>query len=135
LRGGICRIMQDYCGEYKNEETLTLGLRWLASIRESEASRVYARNPHELVRALECLARITVGEVIMHASLNRKASSKILAFNRLDYPQADPKEWAKLVTLRLEKGGVQVGERPLDYYLSAPHSPSYEENYRKHCGL
>ena len=46
-----------------------MGLRWLNSIRESEASRVYARNPHELMRTLECLTRLTVGEVMMQASL------------------------------------------------------------------
>jgi succinate dehydrogenase/fumarate reductase flavoprotein subunit len=53
LRAGIARVLQNYCGKYKNEETLLTGLKWLQSIRESEASRVYARNPHELARALE----------------------------------------------------------------------------------
>jgi succinate dehydrogenase/fumarate reductase flavoprotein subunit len=135
LRGGLARIMQDYCGEYKNEETLKMGLRWLDSIKESEASQVYARNPHELMRTVECLTRITVGEVMMQASLNRKASSKFLEFKRLDYPAMDPKEWNKLITLRLEKGDVKAGEHPLDYYLLAPNAPTFEENYRKHCGL
>jgi len=135
LRAGLARIMQDYCGEYKNDETLRMGLRWLESIRESEASRVYARNPHELARTIECLTRITVGEVIMQASLTRKASSKFLGFNRLDYPEVDPPEWKKLITLRLEKGDIKVGERPLDYYLQPPYTPSYKENYEKHCGL
>ncbi len=135
LRAGLTRIMQDYCGEYKNEETLTMGLRWLSSIRESEASRVYARNPHELMRTVECLTRITVGEVIMQASLNRKASSKSLGFKRLDYPEMDPKEWNKLVTMRSENGDIKVGELPPDYYLLPPNASSYEENYRKHCGL
>ena len=90
LRAGIARVLQNYCGKYKNEETLLTGLKWLQSIRESEASRVYARNPHELARALECMTHITVGEIIIHASLNRKASSVPLCFDRLDYPQPDP---------------------------------------------
>jgi succinate dehydrogenase/fumarate reductase flavoprotein subunit len=135
LRAGLARIMQDYCGEYKNEETLQLGLDWLKSIKESEAARVYARNPHELMRAVECLTRITVGEVIMHASLNRKASSKFLDFKRIDYPEMDPKEWTKLITMSLSKGDIKVGERPLDYYLLSPNASSFEENYQKHCGL
>jgi succinate dehydrogenase/fumarate reductase flavoprotein subunit len=135
LRAGLCRIMQDYCGEYKNEETLTMGLRWLISIRESETSRVYARNPHELMRTLECLTRITVGEIMMHTSLARKASSRPLEFKRLDYPEVDPKEWNKLVTIRLKDGDVKVGELPLNYYLLPPNASAYEENYRKHCGL
>ena len=82
LRAGLCRIMQDYCGEYKSEEVLKMGLRWLNSIRESEASTAYARNPHELVRTLECLTHITVGEMVMHASLARKASSRALGIQQ-----------------------------------------------------
>jgi succinate dehydrogenase/fumarate reductase flavoprotein subunit len=135
LKAGLCRIMQDYMGEYKNEETLNMGLRWLDSIRESEASRVYARNPHELMRTVECLTQITVGEVMMQASLNRKASSKSLGLNRLDYPAMDPPDWKKLVTMRLENGDIKVGEYPVNYYLLPPNASSYEENYRKYCGL
>jgi succinate dehydrogenase/fumarate reductase flavoprotein subunit len=135
LRAGLARIMQDYCGEYKSEETLKMGLRWLNSIRESEASRVCARNPHELARSLECFSRLTVGEIIMNVSLNRRASSRALGHNRLDYPEIDPPAWRKLVTLRLENGDIRVGEHPVDYYLLAPNASSFEENYRQHCGL
>jgi succinate dehydrogenase/fumarate reductase flavoprotein subunit len=135
LRAGIARIMQSYCGEYKNEESLQMGLRWLHSIRESEASKAYARNPHELARTLECMTHITVGEIIMHASLNRKASSVPLAFNRLDYPQMDPPEWEKLMVIKLENGDVKVGKLPVNYWLLPPYAPTYEENYRQHCGL
>jgi len=102
LRAGLCRIMQDYCGEYKSEETLKTGLKWFNSIRESEAATAYARNPHELMRTLECLTHITVGEIVMHASLAWKASSSALEFKRLDYPEMDPPEWNKYVTIRLE---------------------------------
>jgi len=135
LKAGLCRIMQDYCGEYKSDETLKMGLDWLTSIRESEASRVYARNPHELVRVLECLTHITVGEVIMQSSLARKASSPLLDFKRIDYPETDPPEWSKFVTIRLENGDIKVGELPFKYYLQPPYSQSFEENYNKHCDL
>ena len=112
-----------------------MGLRWLNSIRESEASRAYARNPHELARTLECFTRLTVGEIVMNASLNRKASSKALGLNRLDYPAIDPPEWKKLITMRLENGDIKVGERPVDYQLQSPNASTYEENYRRHCSL
>ena len=135
LQAGICRIMQDYCGEYKGEETLKLGLWWFNSIRESEAVRTYVRNPHELARFLECMVRLTVGEIIMHASLARKASSMHLEFKRLDYPQMDPPGWNKFVTIRLENGEVRVGELHLNYWLLPPNAPTYEENYERHCGL
>jgi len=135
LQAGICRIMQDYCGEYKSEETLKMGLRWLNSIRESEAERTYVRNPHELMRTLDCLTRITVGEMTIHASLARKASSEILNFKRIDYPEIDPPEWNKFVTTRLENGEVKVGELPFNYWLLPPNAPTYEENYKQHGGL
>ena len=135
LRAGLCRIMQDYCGEYRSEETLKMGLSWLNSIRESEASKAYARNPHELARTLECLTRLTVGEMVMHASLARKASNSELEFKRIDYPEIDPPEWNKYVTIRLENGEVKVGELPLNYWLKKPYALTYEENYQKHCGL
>ena len=114
---------------------LKKGLWWLNSIKEGEANRVYVRNPHELERYLECLTRITVSEMILHASLARKASSRILGFNRLDYPEVDPMEWRKLVTIRLENGDVKVAELPMRYWLLPPHAPTYRENYEKHKEL
>jgi succinate dehydrogenase/fumarate reductase flavoprotein subunit len=87
------------------------------------------------MRAIECMSRLTIGEIIMQASLNRKASSRFLDFKRLDYPEMDPKEWTKLITLSQVKGDIKVGERPLDYYLLPPNASAYEENYRKHCDL
>ena len=135
LQAGICRIMQDYCGDPKSEETLKMGLTWLDSIRESEGSRVSARNPHELARTLECFSRLTVGEMIIHASLARKASSTILGFNRLDYPEKDLPEWDKFITARLKNGEVHIGELSFNYWILPPYAPTYEENYERHCGL
>jgi succinate dehydrogenase/fumarate reductase flavoprotein subunit len=133
LHAGICRIMQDYCGEYKSDGTLKLGLWWLNNIRESEGARAYARNPHELMRTLECFVRITVGEMIMNASLARKASSR--GFKRLDYPEMDSPEWNKFITIKLENEEAKIGELPLNYWLKPPNAPTYEENYKKHCGI
>jgi len=135
LQAGICRIMQDYCGEYKGEETLKMGLTWMGSIRESEVANAFARNPHELARTLECTVRLTVGEMIIHASLARKASSHTLDFKRIDYPETDPPEWNKFVTTKLENGEVKVGERPFQYWLLPPNAPTYKENYERHCCL
>ncbi len=124
--------MQDFCGEFKTEETLREGLRLLADIRESEAATVGAANPHELMRAVECLSIITVGEAVMHASLARKASSDLLEFHRLDFPAVDPPEWRKLCTVRMTAQGPVPGELPLDYHLRPPFASTHEENYRLH---
>ncbi len=135
LNAGICRVMQDYCGQYRNEQTLQAGLRVLASVKESELAMAYAANPHELGRVLECHTILTVGEMVMHASLARQASSRYLNFHRLDYPAVDPPEWHKLLPIRLEDGQVKRGELPLDYDLKPPYASSYEENYQAHCAL
>ncbi len=129
LAAGIARIMQDYCGEYKQEETLRLGLRWISEIRENEASEIAARNPHELTRTLECLTRLTVAEMILHASLARRASSTLLDFKRLDFPEVDPQEWNKFIMLRLTDKEIVVENLPFRYWLQPPYARTYEENY------
>jgi succinate dehydrogenase/fumarate reductase flavoprotein subunit len=130
LQAGICRIMQDYCGEFRSEKILKTGLWWLNSIKESEAKRTYIRNPHELVRYLECMTRLKVGELMMHSSLVRKASNFFLGFKRMDYPETNPPEWEKLTTVRLENGEVKTRNIPFDFCLKAPYLSEYKDNYK-----
>jgi succinate dehydrogenase/fumarate reductase flavoprotein subunit len=133
LNYAISRVMQDYCGKYKNERTLNLGLRLLKELKENEAATAYASNPHELGRTLECVSLISLGELAMQASLARKCSSVYLDFYRLDYPQMDPPEWEKLFPIRQEENKVKIRELPLDFHLKSPYAPSYEENYKLHA--
>jgi len=126
LNAAICRVMQNYCGQYKNEELLRIGLIWLAELERDEAPKVVADNPHKLMRTLEVFNILTCSQMIIHASLARKASSPPLGFFRLDYPELDPPEWRKWVTIRLEDGRVRVGELPLDFW------EPLRENYERH---
>ncbi len=136
LHAGISRVLQDYCGKYKSQQGLKTGLKWLDSIGESEAARLHARNPHELMRSLEALSRITVARMIIHGSLGRQASSRVMDFHRLDHPEVDPPEWNKFVTVEMDGDGeVQTGELSFKYWLEPPYAPSYEENYEQHSGL
>jgi succinate dehydrogenase/fumarate reductase flavoprotein subunit len=130
----IARVMQDYCGKYKNELTLHSGLRLLGELRKTELTEAFASNPHELGRLLECSSLIDFGEAMMHASLSRKASSSILDFHRLDYPEMDPPEWNKLLSVRQVDGKASARELPLDYFLKPPFAPTYQENYKAHRG-
>jgi len=131
----IARIMQDYCSAYKSDLTLQAGLRLLEELRTTEFADAFASNPHELGRLLECGALISVGKLVMQASLARKASSRYLDFHRLDYPQLDPPEWAKLLPIRQADGEVQVRELSSNHHLEAPYAADYEANYQAHCGL
>jgi succinate dehydrogenase/fumarate reductase flavoprotein subunit len=135
LQAGMCKVMQIYCGAYKSERMLNTGLWWLDSVRESEASNTYVRNPRELERYLECLTRLTISEIIIHASLARKASSNTLDFHRVDYPEVEPRDWRKFITLKLQDDRVVTSSLPLNYYLSAPYGSTFRENYEAHSGL
>ncbi len=135
INAAIARIMRDYCGEYKSEQTLNLGLRLLNELKTTEMESAYASNPHELGRLLECHSLITLGEIVLKASLERKASNSVLNFNRLDYPEMDPPEWNKLLPIHQEDNKVKVRELPLDFHLKAPYASDYEENYRKYSGV
>ncbi len=132
INAAIARIMRDYCGRHKNVTTLNLGLRLFNELKTTELASAYASNPHELGRLLECHSLITLGELVMKASLERKASNSMLDFIRLDYPAMDPPEWNKLLPVRQEDDKVKVRSLPLDFHLKAPYSAGFEENYQKH---
>jgi len=126
LNAAMCRIMQNYCGEYKNEELLKIGLIWLEDMEKNEGPRVCADNPHKLMRTLEVYNILTCNEIILHSSRARKASSRYLDFFRLDYPEMDPPDWHKWVTVKQEDGTVKTGELPIDFW------GPLKENYKKH---
>jgi succinate dehydrogenase/fumarate reductase flavoprotein subunit len=133
INQGVAEIMRSYCPATKNEPILKEGLQAMKELRESEALKTGARNPHELMRVLETLSLMTVGEVLMQASLVRKASSMWLDFHRTDYPDVDPEAWNKFLTIRLaEDGKIVTGELPKDYWLKGSNAPTYLDNYKAH---
>ena len=123
LNAASSRIMQNYCGDPKNEELLKIGLLWLEDIAENEVPRLSAPDPHKLMRTLEVLNILTCSEMILHACLARKASSQSLGFNRYDYPEMDPPEWHTFITIRQEGKKIRTQRLPIDFY------GSLKENY------
>ena len=127
LNNAISQVMQVYCcGDIKNEETMKIGLVSLKELQKEDLPRLCAKNPHQLVRALEIPDILTCSQIIMHACLARKAGSSDLSFKRLDYPEMDPPEWHKWITLKLEGGEVKVDELPIDFF------EPLKENYETH---
>lgn len=128
---GLCRVMQDYLGEYKAKEVLETGLWWMNSIRNSELKKTIINNPHELVKWLECDVRLTCGEVIMHSSLKRESSVPTMDFNRIDYPQVQDMKDDGFIAVKLnDKGEVEYYMKPHFYWLQ---EGSYQELYNKYC--
>jgi succinate dehydrogenase/fumarate reductase flavoprotein subunit len=127
LNFGINKVMQIYCSDPKHGELMNLGLRLLDDLKEEAASDVYATDPHKLGRCLEVMDVLTFAEIIMHACLARRASSSYLSFYRWDYPEKDPPEWRKFITVKLEDGEVKVDQLPLNFW------GDLKENYEAHC--
>jgi succinate dehydrogenase/fumarate reductase flavoprotein subunit len=90
-------------------------------------------HPHKLVRSLEDASLLTCAQIIINASLARKASSRLLDFKRIDYPQIDPPEWKKFVTVKLEDGKVRAKERPEGYWGNMKEN--YKKNNRDYQGV
>jgi succinate dehydrogenase/fumarate reductase flavoprotein subunit len=109
-------MMQYFCSEYKTEKLLNMGLDALNEIEKDFVPNLYALDPHKLLRSLEDLSILQFSQLIVRGSLARKASSRSLNFQRIDYPQFDPPEWKKFITLKLENGKVKTGELPLNYW-------------------
>ena len=112
LHAGIARTMQYFCSEYKTELLLKMGLDQLKEIEEVFVPRLYALDPHKLMRSIEDLSLLAHAQMVYHASLARKASSQALNFYRIDYPALDPAEWNKFIT---DQAGKRTRSNPAMY--------------------
>jgi succinate dehydrogenase/fumarate reductase flavoprotein subunit len=133
LHAGIARAMQYFCGEFKTELLLNMGLDALKEIEDVHVSRLYALDPHKLMRSIEDLSLLTHGQIVLHASLARKASSRMLNFFRIDYPAIDPPEWNKFITIKMENNKVKTGELPLNYW--GDMKANYEAHNKDYAGV
>jgi succinate dehydrogenase/fumarate reductase flavoprotein subunit len=133
LNAVIARTMQYYCSEFKTESLLSLGLETLQEIEQEFVPRLYALDPHKLMRSIEDLSMLAHAQIILSASLARKASSACLNFHRIDYPAVDPAEWNKYLTIKLENGKARSGELPLYYWGDL--KANYEAHNRDYTGV
>lgn len=131
LRAVGARAMQNYCGGLRNEELMKIGLKWIQDIKEKEFPQTYASNPHILLRVLETYNILEADEIIFQAALARKATSSVLNHFRQDYPENDPPEWHKFVTLKQVDGATVVGDLPIGFWGDLAgnyesHNPDYK---------
>ena len=133
LRAAGARAMQNYCGGLRNEGLMTTGLKWVTDLLDDSFPEAYASNPHILLRVLETYNILTCDQLIFHACLARKASSQALGHFRQDYPEVDPPEWHKWITLRASDGVVRTGELPIAFW--GPLSENYEAHNPRYEGF
>ncbi|HLH12356.1 MAG TPA: fumarate reductase/succinate dehydrogenase flavoprotein subunit, partial [Methylovirgula sp.] len=97
----IRRLVNDYLQPPKVTRKMEIGLKRFGEIREDLAALV-ARDPHELMRALEVHSILDCAEMAAHASLFRTESRWGLYHYRVDHPQTDNENW--FCHTLLEKG-------------------------------
>jgi succinate dehydrogenase/fumarate reductase flavoprotein subunit len=126
LNAAIAKCMQNYCGEIKCEELLNEGLDLLNSFSDEIVPQLHCENPHDLMRTHEVLDILDVAKMIIEACKMRKSSSEPLSFQRSDYPEMDPEEDRKFITIKQVDGKPVRGEVPHDYFGDV------EEMYEKY---
>jgi succinate dehydrogenase/fumarate reductase flavoprotein subunit len=133
LHAGIVRAMQYYVSEFKTESLFKMGLNALEKLEKESTPLLFASDPHKLMRGLEDFSMLDYAKIIVHASLARKASSMPLNFQRIDYPEVDPPEWDKFLTIKLENNKVKIGERPPNFW--GDMKQQYEAHNKDYTGV
>jgi succinate dehydrogenase/fumarate reductase flavoprotein subunit len=82
------QVMNDYAGSVRNESLLKQGLSHLRRLKNKAETSLKAKNSHELIRCLEVLNMIDIGEVVFLMALERKETRGLHV--RPDYPHKNP---------------------------------------------
>jgi succinate dehydrogenase/fumarate reductase flavoprotein subunit len=110
------RMVNDYLQPPKVTRKMEIGLSRFESIR-ADLDRIQARNPHELMRAMEVHAIRDCAEMAARASLYRTESRWGLYHNRVDYPERNDADWFVHVQLKKENGQMTCFKRPIEPYI------------------
>ncbi len=97
----VQQIMLDYAGQVRSETSLEAGLDALRRLKEKVYSNMVGRNPHELMRSLEVLNLIELGELVFITANERKETRG--KHIRPDYPFTNPL-LEKLLTVKKVNG-------------------------------
>jgi len=110
------RMVNDYLQPPKVTRKMEIGLQRFEAIR-ADLDRLQARDPHELMRAMEIHAIRDCAEMAARASLYRTESRWGLYHNRVDYPERNDADWFVHVQLKKEAGRMTCFKRPIEPYI------------------
>ena len=125
--------MQYFASEFKTERLLKMGLEEIERIEAESVPQLFALDPHKLMRSIEDLSMIEFAKIFIQASLARKASSIPLDHKRIDYPEVDPAQWDKFLTLKLENDQIKLGELPQCFW--GDMKEQYEAHNKDYTGV
>jgi succinate dehydrogenase/fumarate reductase flavoprotein subunit len=133
LHNGLCRVMQYYVGAYRSERLFDLALEEIKRIEDYAVPRLYALDPHKLMRSLEDLSMIEHAKIIINAMKERRLTSAKLGVQRLDYPDGDPEEEKNYLLLREENGEVKFERLPIRFWGNMKEQ--YEAHNKDYAGV
>lgn len=111
------RMVNDYLQPPKVTKKMEIGLERFEAIRE-DLDRLQARDPHELMRALEVHAIRDCAEMAARASLFRTESRWGLYHARVDYPERNDADWRVHVQLHKDaQGRMSCFKRAIEPYI------------------
>jgi succinate dehydrogenase/fumarate reductase flavoprotein subunit len=110
------RMVNDYLQPPKVTRKMEIGLARFEGIR-ADLNQLAARDPHELMRAMEVHAIRDCAEMAARASLYRTESRWGLYHNRVDFPDRDDQDWFVHVQVKKIDGEMVCFKRALEPYL------------------
>ncbi|OJZ74978.1 fumarate reductase/succinate dehydrogenase flavoprotein subunit [Mycobacterium paraffinicum] len=115
------RFVNDYVAPPKSAAKLSIAVRTFERMR-AEIAEMGARNPHELMRALEVSFIRDCAEMAARSSLTRTESRWGLYHDRADLPSRDDAQWGYHLNLRKGADGAMVFlKRPVaPYFVPVP---------------
>ncbi len=137
IRTALQDTMTEYCGIYRDEQSIDQGLQELQKLKEryekdlnlDDRSAIFNM---ELMAALELRSLFTVGEMILASALQRRESRG--AHYRSDYQQRNDAQFLKhsLVYLSQDKTGVETNTCAVDLSLQAVDPERFIPQERKY---
>ena len=109
-------MVNDYLQPPKVTRKMEIGLARFEEIR-ADLDRLIARNPHELMRAMEVHAIRDCAEMAARASLYRTESRWGLYHYRVDYPVRNDLEWFAHAQVKKINGEMTCFKRPIEPYI------------------
>jgi succinate dehydrogenase/fumarate reductase flavoprotein subunit len=124
------RLVNDYLQPPKVTRKMELAQARFAEIREDLSSMV-ARDPHELMRALEVHSILDCADMAAQASLYRTESRWGLYHLRVDHPEADDESWFCHTHLYKDaEGRMRSRKHPVAPYI-VPIPEAQREAFRR----
>jgi succinate dehydrogenase/fumarate reductase flavoprotein subunit len=111
------RFVNDYLQPPKVTPKYQLAQERFAELREDLETGMVARDPHELMRALEAASILDCADMATCASLFRTESRWGLYHCRVDFPKRDDENWFCHTILRKIDGRMTCAKRAVAPYL------------------